>query len=111
MAKKSPAKVKMLVAQAKREAAVARAAKQPQSEFIKSNEDTELERYTGLDEAWREIGIALPARRALIDDGLFQLSDLRKVSLDALKELPGMSPNAVRILVNELKKADLSFRK
>ena len=64
MAKKSPAKVKMLVAQAKREAAVARAAKQPHSEFIKSNEDTELERYTGLDEAWREIGIALPARRA-----------------------------------------------
>ena len=57
------------------------------------------------------MGLASPARRALVDDGLFQLSDLRKTSLAALKELHGMGPNAIRILVAEMKKADLSFRK
>jgi hypothetical protein len=64
-----------------------------------------------LDGAWREIGLAAPARRALIDDGLFELADLRKVSLAAVKELHGMGPNAIRILTTEMKKADLSFRK
>ncbi|MSV39745.1 MAG: RNA polymerase [Actinobacteria bacterium] len=57
------------------------------------------------------MGLDAPARRALIDDGLFQLSDLRKTSLAALKELEGMGPNAIRVLVAEMKKADLSFRK
>ncbi|TRZ73043.1 MAG: RNA polymerase [Streptomycetaceae bacterium] len=57
------------------------------------------------------MGLDAPARRALIDDGLFQLSDLRKTSLAALKELDGMGANAIRVLVAEMKKADLSFRK
>jgi hypothetical protein len=47
----------------------------------------------------------------LVDDGLFELADLRKVSLAAVKELHGMGPNAVRVLVAEMKKADLAFRK
>jgi len=42
---------------------------------------------------------------------LIELADLRKVSLAAVKELPGMSPNAIRVLVAEMKKADLAFRK
>ena len=55
------------------------------------------------------IGLPAPARRALIDDGLFSVSDLRKTSLAALKELHGMGPNAIRVLVAEMKKADLSL--
>ena len=70
-----------------------------------------LDVYEGVDHHLREIGLAARARRALIDDGLFQLSDLRKVSLAAIKELHGMAPNAIRVLVSEMKKADLSFRK
>ncbi|MSV83849.1 MAG: hypothetical protein F2925_06270 [Actinobacteria bacterium] len=64
-----------------------------------------------MDSQWREIGLAASARHALIDDGLFSVSDLRKTSLAALKELDGIGPNAIRILVEEMKKADLSFRK
>ncbi|MTA85389.1 MAG: RNA polymerase [Actinobacteria bacterium] len=56
------------------------------------------------------MGLAAPARRALIDDGHYKVSDLRKVSLAALKELHGMGPNAIRILVAEMKKQDISFR-
>jgi len=111
MAKKSAAKIKMEAAEIKRAAAARREEKKKQSEINATNETTELDRYQSLDGAWREIGLAAPARHALVDDGLFELSDLRKTSLAAVKELHGMGPNAIRVLVAEMKKADLSFRK
>ena len=46
-----------------------------------------------------------------LDNTPLKLSDLRKTSLAAVKELHGMGPNAIRILTTEMKKADLSFRK
>ncbi|MSX22861.1 MAG: hypothetical protein F2786_00495 [Actinobacteria bacterium] len=70
-----------------------------------------MDAYEAVDGEWREIGLSAPARKALVDDGLFTLSDLRKVSLAAIKELHGMGPNAIRVLIAEMKKADLSFRK
>jgi len=111
MAKKSAAKIKMEAAEIKRAATARREEKKKQAEINTTNETTELDRYQSLDEAWREIGLAAPARHALIDDGLIELADLRKVSLAAVKELQGMSPNAIRVLVAEMKKADLAFRK
>jgi hypothetical protein len=111
MAKKSAAKIKMEAAQIKRAATARREEKNKQAEINMTNENTELDRYHSLDGAWREIGLAAPARHALVDDGLFELADLRKVSLAAVKELPGMSPNAIRVWVAEMKKADLAFRK
>ena len=111
MAKQSPAKIKKLAAEARRAGAANRAEKKASKESSVSNNSELLDSYEGVDHHWREIGLAAPARRALIDDGLFQLSDLRKVSLAAIKELHGMGPNAIRVLVAEMKKADLSFRK
>jgi hypothetical protein len=111
MAKQSPAKIKKLAAEAKRAGAANRAEKKASKESSVSNNSEILDAYEGVDHHWREIGLAAPARRALIDDGLFQLSDLRKVSLAAIKELHGMGPNAIRLLVAEMKKTDLSFRK
>ncbi len=111
MAKKSPAKVKKLAAEAKRIAAANRELKKASTPKTSSGSTSDLERYESLDTSWREIGLSAPARRALIDEGLFELSDLRKMSLAALKELHGMGPNAVRILVAEMKRADLTFRK
>ena len=111
MAKKSAAKIKMEAAEIKRAAAARREEKKQASEIIVTTGSPDLDRYESLDGAWREIGLAAPARRALIDDGLFELADLRKVSLAAIKELHGMGPNAVRVLVSEMKKADLAFRK
>ena len=111
MAKKSAAKIKMEAAEVKRAAAARREEKKQQSQSLVTNGTADLDRYESLDGAWTEIGLAAPARRALIDDGLFELADLRKVSLAAVKELHGMGPNAIRILTTEMKKADLSFRK
>ena len=111
MAKQSPAKIKKLAAEAKRAGAANRAEKKASKESSVSNNTDVIDAYEGVDHHWREIGLAAPARRALIDDGLFQLSDLRKVSLAAIKELHGMAPNAIRLLAAEMKKVDLSFRK
>ncbi len=111
MAKKSAAKIKMEAAEIKRAAAARRDEKNLRNTIPVSNDDVDLDYYASVDQAWVEIGLAAPARRALIDDGLFKLSDLRKTSLAAVKELHGMGPNAIRILISEMKKADLSFRK
>ena len=111
MAKKSAAKIKMEAAEIKRAAAARREEKKMRNIIPVSNDDVDLDYYATVDQAWVEIGLAAPARRALIDDGLFKLSDLRKTSLAAVKELHGMGPNAIRILISEMKKADLSFRK
>jgi len=116
MAKKSPAKIKKEAAEIKRAAAARREEKKLQrlnarSEADSSQGDVDLDYYASVDQVWRELGLAAPARRALIDDGLFKLSDLRKTSLAAIKELHGMGPNAIRVLTIEMKKADLSFRK
>ena len=108
MAKQSPAKVKKLRGEAMRAAAQRRTAKtaSPQNQT-----QLELDAYSNVDGIWRELGLAAPARRALIDDGYYKLSDLRKTSLDEIKALHGMGPNAIRILTTAMKKADLSFRK
>jgi hypothetical protein len=116
MAKKSPAKIKKEAAEIKRAAAARREEKKLQRSNIQSqtdasNSDIDLDYYASVDQAWVELGLGAPARRALIDDGLFKLSDLRKTSLAAVKELHGMGPNAIRILTTAMKKADLSFRK
>jgi len=111
MAKSSPAKIKKLAAEAKRAAAANRAAKQEKNQPAINNSDADLERYESLAGSWRELGLDAAACRALVADGLLELTDLRKVSLAAVKELDGMGTNAVRILVSELKKADLAFRK
>ena len=109
MAKASPAKIKKLQGEAKR-AAAARKAEKAEARIALTHAGVEEDNYNEVDGVWREMGLAAPARRALIDDGLYAVSDLRKVSLAALKELHGMGPNAIRIIVAEMKKADISFR-
>ena len=111
MAKQSPAKIKKLAAQAKRAGAERRAQKKTERESSTTESNAVIDEYEGVDGVWRELGLATPARRALIEDGLFHVSDLRKTSLASLKELPGMTPNALRVLISEMKKLDLTFRK
>ena len=81
MAKKSVAKIKMEAAEVKRAAAARREKKRSQklsaqSQCAVTNGEVDLEYYASVDGAWVELGLAAPARRALVDDGLFKLSDL-----------------------------------
>jgi hypothetical protein len=111
MAKQSRAKIKMTQAKIVREAAARRAAKSSARNSATSNSEVDLDAYAAVDGAWVELGLAAPARRALIDEGLYKVSDLRKYSLDAIKDLHSMGPNAIRILITAMKKSDISFRK
>jgi hypothetical protein len=109
MAKPSRAKIKMTQAKIVRDAAARRAAKK-ESKNLVNHEEVDLDAYAAVDGVWLELGLAAPARRALIDEGLYKVSDLRKYSLDAIKDLHGMGPNAIRILITAMKKSDINFR-
>ena len=100
----------MTQAKIAREAAQRREAKRD-SKYAESRDEIDLDAYAAVDGAWLEIGLSAPARRALINEGLYKVSDLRKYSIDAIKDLQGMGPNAIRILITAMKKSDISFRK
>ena len=55
-----------------------------------------------LDEEWRAIGLAAPARRALVGAKLYKVSDLRKISLEDLTNLHGMGKSAIARLNHRL---------
>ncbi len=76
----------MTQAKIMREAAERRAAKSKSRNYSANNSEVDLDAYAAVDGAWVEIGLSAPARRALIDEGLYKVSDLRKYSLDAIKE-------------------------
>ena len=110
MAKISSAKAKKLRGEAQR-AAAARRAEKAEARCPVTRGEVDLDAYAELDNEWREIGLAAPARRALVDAGLLKVTDLRKENIEDIKALHGMGPNAIRILISEMKKRDISFRK
>jgi hypothetical protein len=67
----------------------------------------DLSKYEKVDEVWKELGLAAPARRALVNNKILKLSDLKKFTLDEVAEFHGMGPNALSIL----KKAKAPFKK
>jgi DNA repair protein RadC len=48
-----------------------------------------------LEAEWLKIGLPGPARRALVQAKLYKVSDLRKISLEELAELPGMGKSSI----------------
>ena len=71
-----------------------------------TNGEVDLEKYEKLDREWREIDLAAPARRALVDAKLYKVSDLRKISLAELEGLHGMGKSAVariKVIMNAKK--------
>ena len=62
------------------------------------------------DEEWRAIGLAAPARRALVDAKLYKVSDLRKISLEDLTSLHGMGKSAIARLKVVMHGKKITFR-
>jgi len=109
MEKPSRDKVKKLQSEAMR-AAAARRAEKSAAHSADTRSEIAPDPYSDVDQEWVALGISAPARRALIDEGFYSLPDLRKASLAALKEVHGIGPNVIRILVAEMKKEDIQFR-
>ena len=70
----------------------------------------DLDKYAKIDVFWKNLKVAAPARRALVDRKLFKLTDLKKISEIELKSLHGMGPNALKILKSEMKKKQIKFK-
>lgn len=73
--------------------------------------EVDLEKYDKLDKVWRDLGLAVPARRALVDKKILRMTDLKKVRLKELSALHGIGPSAIKILKKSLKEAKLDFKK
>ena len=71
----------------------------------------DLDRYAQLDGEWRKLKLAAPARRGLVDAGLFNLKDLTTLSLEDISQLHAIGPWALEILKSEMKRNKLSFQK
>jgi hypothetical protein len=67
-------------------------------------------KYEALDGEWRKIGLAAPARRALVDAKLYKVSDLRKISLSDLNNLHGMGKSAIARLSAIMEAKKIRFR-
>ena len=59
----------------------------------------DLKKYESKDSIWRELGLAAPARRGLVDNGILKLSDLKKLSKAELAGIHGIGSNALGILL------------
>ncbi len=85
-------------------------AKKNDSRCAVNRGEVDLSKYEALDGEWRKVGLAAPARRALVDAKLYKVSDLRKISLVELTELHGMGKSAIARLVNLMEAKKIRFR-
>jgi hypothetical protein len=69
-----------------------------------------MSKYEDEDEEWRAIGLAAPARRALVDAKLYKVSDLRKISLKDLENLHGMGKSAIARIKVVMRGKKITFR-
>ena len=60
--------------------------------------EVDLSKYEKVDGVWRELGLAAPARRALVDHKILKVSDLKKFSLEEIADFHGIGPNALKAL-------------
>jgi hypothetical protein len=74
--------------------------KKNQAKCAVTRGEVDLEKYAKVDGFWRELGLAAPARRALVNNKLFKLSDLKKFTMHEVAEFHGIGANALTILKN-----------
>ena len=60
--------------------------------------EVDLSKYEKFDGVWRNLGIAAPTRRALVDAKILKIKDLNKWTDQELLKLHGMGPSAIKIL-------------
>ena len=63
------------------------------------------------DAEWSRIGLAAPARRALVAAKLYKVSDLRRISLEELAGLHGMGKSAIARIRQIMDAKKINFRK
>ena len=71
----------------------------------------DVSKYEKLDGYWKQIGLAAPARRGLVDAKLIKLADLAKLTELEFGKIHAIGPTARRIVEKEMKKKKILFAK
>lgn len=78
--------------------------------YAVTNGRVNLVACAALDGEWRALGLAAPARRALVAAGIMELSQLKGHRSEEISALHGMGPSAMKLLSTSLRDAGMSFR-
>ena len=70
----------------------------------------DLDKYTEKDGYWCELGLAAPARRGLVDNKIFKISDLSKWTEKDFLKIHGIGPNAAKVVKSAMKKKKVTFK-
>jgi uncharacterized protein YdhG (YjbR/CyaY superfamily) len=70
----------------------------------------DVSKYSKLDQYWKSIGVAAPARRGLVDNKLFTLTDLRKWTRKDFMHIHAMGPKASQIIIKEMRRKKITFK-
>ena len=68
-----------------------------------------LKKYESKDSIWRELGLAAPARRGLVDNGILKLSDLKKLSYWILLHITSLNQDILKLRL--ISKVPVGFRR
>lgn len=70
----------------------------------------DVSKYSKLDQYWKSIGVAAPARRGLVDNKLFTLTDLRKWTRKDFLHIHAMGPKASQLIIKEMRRKKITFK-
>ena len=70
----------------------------------------DLSKYEKLDTYWRDLGVAAPARRGLVDNKILKLTDLKKVTKEDFMNIHAMGPAAAKLITHEMRKKGIKFK-
>ncbi len=76
--------------------------KKKSSQCAVSRGEVDPAKYAEIDGEWRALGLAAPARRALVDAGITTVKQLKKFSREEIAALHGMGPNAMKKIQSAL---------
>lgn len=76
----------------------------------KRHELNPAEQQEALEVEWYRIGLTAPARKALVEAKLYKVSDLRKITLEELQAISGVSKSAIARIQVIMRAKKINFR-
>lgn len=72
--------------------------------------EVDLTKYSSSDGYWRQLGLAAPARRGLVDMNIVDLSGLRNLTRSEFQNIHGIGNSAAQIVIAEMKRHRVTFK-
>jgi hypothetical protein len=70
----------------------------------------DLSKYEKLNSYWKNLGLAAPAIRGLVDNKILDTKDLRKLTRNQLQNIHGIGDFAMTVLIRDMKKRKIRFK-